>query len=610
MAGLAACTDTVVVRVLHRDNCNTCHQPLDPTGHPDGIEDMHPWRALTCAECHGGAPRVCDGTLGGSADAPTCDGEWLYDKTLAHPAGGPDLRGMTPAELDQVDPDWLRFVNPSDVRVLAQTCGRCHTNEAAAVRRSGHALQTGDLAIARQRSGLQPTVQPRFGARSQLDLSPDPSDTCAASAVTPLSPLPLDPASSLPASAPTTGNVVDQLLAKSCIGCHVSAFGPSADEVAPGAHRSSGCAACHVPYADDGLSVSGDPWVPRAVAGHPLRHAMEGAPRMSTCLACHGGGPSAGAQIGQSFQGEHVDWPAAGDVATPPDVHFQAGMTCIDCHGASELHGDGRIGGDHTCARTATACVDCHGTSAEPASTVGARHRLSRDGAELVLTTAVDGRRLSVPQLADLADKSVHDARHAQLACSTCHATWMPNCYGCHVDVDLAGDSGYLTNARVTPGVVTNSLMDVAFDEQILAWNARGEIQGAMPAERVFVTLRLGDQVLLDDVPRVGADGEPAFGIRPIDPHTTQRTSPFQACSRCHSQGSAEAPTNLAALDQSHGLGSERHRHGAYRLDAFVDAAGASLVQPGHAGVRPLSRAEIDKMRAVVVPDDRPGPGE
>ncbi|MCC6622820.1 MAG: hypothetical protein IT385_16280 [Deltaproteobacteria bacterium] len=603
---LGGCGDEVVTRVLHRDNCNVCHEPLDDRGRPSGIEDIHPWRPLACAECHGGNPRVCDGALGGSPDDPTCDGAWLYDKTLAHPPAGPALRGLSPAELDLVDPAWLRFVNPADLRVQSQTCGRCHTDVVARVRRSDHALQTGDIAIARVRSGLQPTTTPRFGVAPQLDPRPDPSDPCTTGSVTRLSPLPIDPSSSDPRTAPTTSNAIDHLLVTTCVGCHVTAFGPAPDAAAPGAHRSSGCAACHVAYAPDGRSVSGDPWVDRLAVGHPLRHEMQASPRMSACLACHDGGPSDGASIGRSFRGLLPDLAAAGlpppdDLTTPPDVHFEAGMGCVDCHHA-ELHGDGRIGGDATCAEPRVACQDCHGTRDAPAEVVGSRHRLARDGDRIVLTTLA-GPTLEVPQLAP--DDAIHGARHDALACSTCHAGWMPNCYGCHIDVNLSLSAPSLTTGALMPGVPSARVLAFDSDTQVLAVNARGEIQGAMLAERLFVTLRDGATPLVTDAPRTGADGLPARGLRPIDPHTTRRASPLGACDRCHATGSVAAPDNRERLDRTHGFGSDRHVFMGDRLDAALAPDGSPLVSPGHAGVRPLSPDEITRMRAVLVPTPR-----
>jgi len=609
---LAGCGDEVVTRVLHRDNCNVCHAPLDDRGRPAGIEDIHPWRPLACADCHGGNPRVCDGALGGTPDAPTCDGTWLYDKTLAHPPAGPDPRGLSPAELDALDPDWLRFVDPTDLRVQSATCGRCHTDIVGRVRRSDHALQTGDIATARARSGLQASTAPRFGASPQLDPRPDPSDPCAASSVTRLSPLPIDPAATDPRTAPTLANTIDHTLVKACVGCHLDDHGPPPDRTRAGAHRGAGCGACHVAYAPDGRSVSGDPWVDRLAVGHPLRHEMQASPRTSACLSCHDGDAWGGASIGRSFRGLAPDVaalgpPAPAPASTPPDVHFEAGMGCVDCHHA-ELHGDGHLRGDATCDDPIVRCEDCHGTRDRTAIVTGSRHRLARAGDAVTLTT-VEGHTLSVPQLSAPSVPArvddAHAARHDVVACATCHAGWMPNCQGCHIDLNLSLSAASLTTGLVTPGAPTFGLLAFETDQQVLAIDARGRMRGAMLAESVLVTLRDGDLTLIDRALRRDAVGRPARGLRPIDPHTTRRASPLGACDRCHATGDVGAPDNRAALDRTHGFGSDRVVVEGVRLDAALAPDGASLVTPLHPGVRPLTLQEIDRMRAVLVPASR-----
>ena len=49
---------------------------------------------------------------------------------------------------------------------------------------------------------------------------------------------------------------------------------------------------------------------------------------------------------------------------TPPDVHYEAGMHCADCHVGSDVHGDGRIYGTSK-QQVDLRCEDCHGTVRE-----------------------------------------------------------------------------------------------------------------------------------------------------------------------------------------------------------------------------------------------------
>src|SRR5207244_122718 len=70
----------------------------------------------------------------------------------------------------------------------------------------------------------------------------------------------------------------------------------------PGDYRNSGCAGCHVVYANDrdvqeggpyaaygnrGTSVSIDPTIRKNETGHPLRHQMTTAIPTSQCMICH-----------------------------------------------------------------------------------------------------------------------------------------------------------------------------------------------------------------------------------------------------------------------------------------------------------------------------------
>src|SRR5436309_733085 len=87
-----------------------------------GIEEMHvsPAVRLGCTDCHGG-----------HADTT--------DKKAAHvqPRNG-SLRVRSYALLNKESPEYVRFLNPGDLRVADQTCGPggCHTEIVYKVRQS------------------------------------------------------------------------------------------------------------------------------------------------------------------------------------------------------------------------------------------------------------------------------------------------------------------------------------------------------------------------------------------------------------------------------------------------------------------------------------------
>ncbi|MGQ0614489.1 MAG: hypothetical protein ACT4PV_12205 [Planctomycetaceae bacterium] len=112
---------------------------------------------------------------------------------------------------------------------------------------------------------------------------------------------------------------------------------------------------------------------------------------------------------------------------TPADVHYEAGMGCIDCHGSSDIHGrDARTGGggripsrmEHA---VTIQCEDCHGRATAYAATVPGttyaglpaevvvdsagnpqRHVARESDGHVYLTSRLDGRRHFVPQTRDL----------------------------------------------------------------------------------------------------------------------------------------------------------------------------------------------------------------
>ncbi|HEX7831979.1 MAG TPA: hypothetical protein VF787_20150, partial [Thermoanaerobaculia bacterium] len=97
--------------------CLTCHQ---------GIEPMHASAAvrLGCTDCHGGNASAL---LKDQAHIqPRNRDLW---KTSANPP-------RTYTALLEESPEFVRFINPGDLRVARETCGTCHSKQTAAVPRS------------------------------------------------------------------------------------------------------------------------------------------------------------------------------------------------------------------------------------------------------------------------------------------------------------------------------------------------------------------------------------------------------------------------------------------------------------------------------------------
>jgi len=188
------------------------------------------------------------------------------------------------------------------------------------------------------------------------------------------------------------------------------------------------------------------------------------------------------------------DYDGDGRDDTPEDVHYEAGMGCIDCHGSFDLHGSMS---DPTLVsrmeqHVAIQCENCHGTvdayattvagtdkAGQPADfavdTAGNRldHVVREADGRYYLTSRLDGRRHYIPQTHDVIvdtgatnpfdGQAVYNAKASyamgrddgsaatglgpkqanrastgfshtdNMNCAACHSSWSNNCVGCHL---------------------------------------------------------------------------------------------------------------------------------------------------------------------------------
>ncbi|MGQ0613463.1 MAG: hypothetical protein ACT4PV_06995 [Planctomycetaceae bacterium] len=310
-----------------RASCVACHGLLDaPTMHDS------PAVEIGCTECHGG-----------DATAPTKERAHVAPRRpdLWPSAANPERLG---AALNRESPEFIRFVNPGDLRVAGATCGGCHPSEVRRVRKSmmGHGAMLWGAAL--YNNGVVPFKNPRFGEAYAPDGSPlrlqtaDSGVDTAGRGVLPfLDPLPrfevqqpgnilrvFERGGRFPAPLPGLPNPLqepgkpDKGLSPRGLGTlnrvdpvwlnlqktrlldpMLWQFGTNDH---PGDYRSSGCTACHVLYANDrdpahsgsaarfgneGLSASSDPTIRKDERGHPIHHRFTRAIPSSQCIVCH-----------------------------------------------------------------------------------------------------------------------------------------------------------------------------------------------------------------------------------------------------------------------------------------------------------------------------------
>jgi hypothetical protein len=339
---------------LASEGCFTCHDATDaPTMHRGSS-----WH-WSCIDCHGG-----DATVRRPSDVPgerpfTKDYLALmhqahvqprYPDAWADPQTG-EYSSANPVRsytlLNYEDPDFIQFVNPGDLRIADRTCGQCHAQIVANVRKSmmNHGAQLWGAAL--YNNGSYPHKLPRFGESYSVNGVPQrllavPRPTAAERArgvIDLLDPLPrwevtqmgnilraferggkiprVEVDSGLPTVTEEPGKP-DMKLGDRGLGTQLAtdpvylglqktrlldpnlSFMGTNDH--PGDFRHSGCTACHVIYANDrspvhsghyasaghlGKTKTIDPTINRDELGHPIRHEMTRAIPNSQCIVCH-----------------------------------------------------------------------------------------------------------------------------------------------------------------------------------------------------------------------------------------------------------------------------------------------------------------------------------
>ena len=324
--------------------CVSCHTAADePTMHPTKTVQ------LGCTDCHGGDSSATV-TLGVARNSP--EYKAVKEKAHVHPKNA-TFRNRT-AVPERVYTAWLnesyeyiKFVNPGDLRVAPETCGSngCHAGETRAVSTSMMTHSGMLWGAALYNNGGYPAKNTRFGESYNRDGKPEsiktsptptPEETRAKGVLPELDPLyrweTSQPGNVLrvferggrkksevgnPIAEENPGKPEDKLsdrgfgtelrtdpvflgLQKTRLLDPVMSLPGTNDH--PGDYRSSGCSACHVIYANDrdpahsasyakfghsGQSDSADATISKSESGHPIRHAFTRSIPSSQCMICH-----------------------------------------------------------------------------------------------------------------------------------------------------------------------------------------------------------------------------------------------------------------------------------------------------------------------------------
>jgi Ca2+-binding EF-hand superfamily protein len=515
--------------------CLRCHA---------GIEEPHPLHPLGCVDCHGG-----DASAGTKERAHV-----LPSKPL------PTDERVVPLDYDL---PYRRFRNPTDLRVAARNCGGCHAGEVASFAKSLHATTAGHLSDGLYENGVVADRRARFA----LFPAADEDGSVPPEGYARLEAIPgFDPRRDLGTLAAHFADVPR----KSCAQCHFYSEGRAVRGRLgmDGDYRAEGCAGCHMPYADDGLSRSGDPSVKKHEPGHPIVHRLTLRIPTETCAHCHYGDAS----IGLHFRGLAQlppGMPGGPDIpnstksplngvfyfrdprTTPPDVHHEKGLACIDCHTVRDTMGDGNLYGfmEHA---VEIECADCHGTFSSPSMLATSRGapltHLRREGGLTILRSKVTGEDHVVPQARDVLDSAHGDfnasaARamtpaHARLECYACHAGWNVDFFGFHFDRNETFTQLDLLSGERSPGrCTTQEKVFSTFRRLTLGWSSEGAVAPFLVGFSTMGTVvdASGRRLLDQRMPETRA-GRSGMTMIHHDPHSTRPRA--RACVECHRSSS------------------------------------------------------------------------
>lgn len=308
------------------------------------------------------------------------------------------------------------------------------------------------------------------------------------------------------------------------------------------------------------------------------------------------------------------------------DIHYSKGMLCQDCHTSNDMHGDGFARGANLGA-VEIECQDCHGTTkkypwelplgygdefattpktGKPRGTTttladylkqgsvpkdkGDGFLLSARGNPLikavkkgnkVLMHLASGKELELKPLKLLKEEGKLskegmiamdqiEAHNDKMECYTCHATWAPQCYGCHVKIDYSkgkqnpdylAASKYHNNHGVTgegktlkqflvDGKVTETRSYLRWENPALSRNGEGRVSPTIPGCQVTLTVigKEGKALLQNHIfklkrvennssVKVPKEGVNSIVMSPVQPHTVSKAS--RTCESCHASDKA-----------------------------------------------------------------------
>jgi hypothetical protein len=332
------------------------------------------------------------------------------------------------------------------------------------------------------------------------------------------------------------------------------------------------------------------------------------------------------------------------------DIHLEKGMHCMDCHFAQDSHGDGNIYGE-VAQQVEISCEDCHGTVSAKAKLRTTGPAAPKGGSDLSLmrtpfgdlrfvwkagelyqrSSLNKGQEWRVSQVRDSIDpnnphynaksaraktvqkltsgareaswsdlKNIDSSRNLKetlahsndnVACFTCHSSWVTSCAGCHLPIQ----ANWKQESKHYDGKTTRNWAtynpQVARDEMFqIGRHGPTKNFKIVPVRSssalVLSSTDINRQKIYIQQPPTSAGGFSSQAFAPHFPHTV-RTKETKQCEDCHVSKNND---NNAIMAQLFLCGTN-----------FVNFMGYySWVAVGNGGVEAVQVTEWDEPQAVI----------
>ena len=372
--------------------------------------------------------------------------------------------------------------------------------------------------------------------------------------------------------------------------------------------KGGGCSACHYisPAEAPARSSVTDVQETAPVAGKDKPHpkVVKQIPE-DNCIRCHNRSGRIGISYTGIFEaegygtpyekGQHSSQRLAGDrfyLKVAEDIHHTKKMACIDCHTRNEIMGDGNNYA-HYEEQLEITCRSCHDAQPGLTSKQNKLNNVSKKDGQYVLTGKIDGKERALRPPDEVA---CGYPGHKRLSCSSCHSTWVPQCYGCHAKRDKREKHLDKLALQETTGWWEEGRSYIRYEKPML---------GVWGNQVVVVTPGCQDLVtLIDEKGEVEEGGFNRFTMAAINPHTIQAKG--RGCKDCHTSpktvGLGEGTVvkkdgkwQFVPVDR----GVQTANGRTVGFDNFVTIEGTALQHGSRKDLRPFNGEELQRILRV-----------